>query len=437
MIDHVRPAFLRLSVISIALYFLRLLIRLRRMTCMALLISPPPRPPPPPPPPTTSPSSSSSCLHHKTFSKHHQQPSSKLDQQLDHHQILPNNINNGIKNKLDGRGATNFSDEVNNKPSRKRPARLVVPSTGLQDSIEKVKRMDNIMNMKEFEVIQGRDFFLASKKGRREVMEDRHAVVLDISGDPKQAFFVVIDGHGGHQAADYVAKNLGKNIVNELQGVGKAGNQIEAALRGGYSATDKEFLAQDVHGGACAAGVLLKDGEVHAAHVGDCKVVLSRKGKAITLTNEHRLSREDERERIENSGGFLHCHNGVWRVNGSLAISRAFGDVHLKDWIICEPEIVKLPLTSECEFLIVASDGLWDRVSDQEAVDVVSRERNNLLESCRKLVQISSTRGNRDDITVMIINLHNFKIITTHAHDHADHIIAPARPDSSNNYNHK
>ncbi|KAL2231796.1 UNVERIFIED_CONTAM: putative protein phosphatase 2C 2 [Sesamum indicum] len=397
MID-VRPAFFRLSVISIALYFLRLL-RLRRMTCMALLIAP--APPPPPPPPTTSPSCT--C--------HHHQPCTSSNSQLDPNH-LPNNI--GIKNKqlLIGRGNSN---EVLVKPSRKRPARLVVPTD--LDSIEKVKRMDNMM--KELEIIQGRDFFLASKKGRREVMEDRHAVVLDISGDPKQAFFVVIDGHGGHEAADYVAKNLGKNIVNELQGVGvgKAGNQIEAALRGGYSATDKEFLAQDVHGGACAAGVLLKDGEVHAAHVGDCKVVLSRKGKAITLTNEHRLSREDERERIENSGGFLHCHNGVWRVNGSLAISRAFGDVHLKDWIICEPEIVKVALTSECEFLIVASDGLWDRVSDQEAVDVVVSRNHMMIESCRKLVEISSSRGNRDDITVMLINLHNFKMIT-HTHTH-------------------
>lgn len=54
-------------------------------------------------------------------------------------------------------------------------------------------------------------------------------------------------------------------------------------------------------GGACAAGVLLKDGELHVANVGDCRVVLSRKGSAFTLTNDHRLTREDERSRIENS----------------------------------------------------------------------------------------------------------------------------------------
>lgn len=70
------------------------------------------------------------------------------------------------------------------RPMKKRPARLVIPTCfpGL-DFVDKVKKVDFV---KEFEVIEGRDFFLVSKKGRREVMEDRHAAVVDISGDPKQ-----------------------------------------------------------------------------------------------------------------------------------------------------------------------------------------------------------------------------------------------------------
>ena len=54
----------------------------------------------------------------------------------------------------------------------------------------------------------------------------------------------MIDGHGGRAAADYMAENLGKNIVKELECVGKAENQLEAVIRGGYSVTDKEFLCQ-------------------------------------------------------------------------------------------------------------------------------------------------------------------------------------------------
>lgn len=54
----------------------------------------------------------------------------------------------------------------------------------------------------------------------------------------------MIDGHGGRAAADYVAENLGKNIVKELERFGKAENQLEAVIRSGYSVTDKEFLSQ-------------------------------------------------------------------------------------------------------------------------------------------------------------------------------------------------
>ncbi|KAG2714056.1 hypothetical protein I3760_03G008300 [Carya illinoinensis] len=288
--------------------------------------------------------------------------------------------------------------------SRKRPAKLVVPAYPEMESGEMGRKLEN----KEFEV-EGRNFVLASRKGRRMVMEDGYGVMLDILGDPKQALFAVIDGHGGHAAADYVAKNLGRNIVEALDNVGEEDDRLEKAIRKGYSVTDEDFLSQEISSGACVASVLLKDGELHVASAGDCRVVLSRKGLATVLTNDHRPSREDERLRIQNSGGFVHCRNGVWRVQGSLAVSRSIGDLHLKDWVISEPEIESLRLTSDCDFLIMASDGLWDKVNDQEAVDVVSKEKN-LLKSCKKLVDMSCSRGNMDDITVMLINLQYFAV---------------------------
>ncbi|XP_044475183.1 probable protein phosphatase 2C 2 [Mangifera indica] len=290
---------------------------------------------------------------------------------------------------------------------RKRPARLVVPDNysniGLKNEME---RNNNKLERTEFE-LEGRDFSLVSKKGRREAMEDAYGVMVDILGDPKQAFFAVIDGHGGRAAADYVAENLGRNIVKKLRNDGETNAKLEDAIREGYQITDTEFLSKGIKSGACTASVLLKNGELHVANVGDCRVVLSRKGIANSLTMDHRPSREDERLRIENAGGFVHNCNGVWRVQGSLAVSRAIGDSHLKEWVISEPEIRSLPLTPDCEFLIMASDGLWDKVNEQEAVDVVSRD-NNSLESCKKLIEISSSRGNMDDITVMVIKLQKF-----------------------------
>lgn len=61
-----------------------------------------------------------------------------------------------------------------------------------------------------------------------------------------QAFFAVIDGHGGRAAADYVSENLGKNILRAIESATKTEGadscDIEQAIRGGYSVTDEEFL---------------------------------------------------------------------------------------------------------------------------------------------------------------------------------------------------
>ncbi|KAF4402312.1 hypothetical protein G4B88_003233 [Cannabis sativa] len=267
---------------------------------------------------------------------------------------------------------------------RKRPSSLVVPKYpgvgGGQELCDEKAGITRRFDKEEVEVVEGRDFFLAAKKGMRMSMEDGYGVLVDIKGDSKQAFFAVMDGHGGCAATDYVAENLGKNIVKGLEDVPNSDEEkVEEAIREGYLVTDKEFLSQGVSSGACAASVLVKKGKLHVANVGDCRVILSRKGVAHVLTNDHRLTtREDERLRIENSGGFVHCRNGVWRVQGSLAVSRAIGDQHLKEWIY-----------------------------DQEAVDIVARE-NSTLKACKKLVDMSSSRGNMDDITVMVVKLQNF-----------------------------
>lgn len=60
----------------------------------------------------------------------------------------------------------------------------------------------------------------------------------------------------------------------------------------------------------------------------------------------------------------MDCCRGVWRIQGSLAVSRGIGDRHLKQWVTAEPETKILSIKPEFEFLILASDGLWDKVID-------------------------------------------------------------------------
>ncbi|KAI4321214.1 hypothetical protein MLD38_034622 [Melastoma candidum] len=302
--------------------------------------------------------------------------------------------------------------------TRKRPARLVLPDfcpvPDLNVVFSTTKEQDKVIEER------GRDYFLASKKGRRDVMEDGHDIITNISGDPRKAFFSVVDGHGGRQAVNYVTAHLGKNIIGEIEEAERNTRQIEfeeertkGAICNGYFATDKGFLSLGQASGACVASALLKDGQLYVANLGDCRVVLCRNGVAEALTTDHRVDREDERLRVENSGGFVHNRNGVWRVHGSLAISRAIGDLHLKEYIISEPDIRILLLDLDCRFLIMASDGLWDKVSEQEAVDVVGREGGDMEKGCKNLIELSSSRGNLDDITVLVINLQSFVLAQT------------------------
>ena len=109
----------------------------------------------------------------------------------------------------------------------------------------------------------------------------------------------------------------------------------------------------------------------------------------------------------------MDLRHGVWRVQGSLAVSRAIGDSHKKEWVTAEPDTRQIEITSNCEFLILASDGLWDKVSNQEAVDIARRfcienQSGGPIAACKQLVELAVTRKSHDDVSVMIVQLRNF-----------------------------
>ncbi|XP_044482427.1 probable protein phosphatase 2C 25 [Mangifera indica] len=294
---------------------------------------------------------------------------------------------------------------------RKRPAKLDIPVAsvafgGLVATPREVKR-------DELEEEREGYFSVYCKRGRRESMEDRYSAVTDFQGDSKQAIFGIFDGHGGAKAAEFAAENLDKNIFKEV--MKRDENEIKEAVKQGYLNTDSEFLKEDVHGGSCCVTALIRKGTLVVSNAGDCRAVMSRGGLAEALTSDHRPSREDEKNRIETMGGYVDLCHGSWRVQGSLAVSRGIGDRHLKQWVIAEPETKIIRIKPEYEFLILASDGLWDKVSNQEAVDIASRYCRGIdvaapapMLACKKLVDLSVSRGCVDDISVMLIQLNHY-----------------------------
>lgn len=162
------------------------------------------------------------------------------------------------------------------------------------------------------------------------------------------------------------------------------------------------------------------------ANVGDSRGVLSNsssipKGEVMPLSFDHKPSQLKERKRIEEAGGFV-AMNGVWRVQGILATSRALGDFPLKDknLITCEPDILSFRLKKlDSEFAILASDGLWDTHSNEEAAQFIKSQLKNsnldnkssrkqkIEDAAKGLAMDSYRKGSTDNVTVIVLDFRN------------------------------
>ncbi|XP_050233213.1 probable protein phosphatase 2C 30 [Mercurialis annua] len=142
------------------------------------------------------------------------------------------------------------------------------------------------------------------------------------------------------------------------------------------------------------------------------------KGKETAAT----YPRKNSKGKTKNGNhGYVDCCRGVWRIQGSLAITRRIGDRHLKQFVITEQETKVLRIDTDCEFFILASDGLWDKVNfqifiadNQEAIDPVRAscvgvDQPEPSNACKKLVELAIKRCSMDDISVKIIQSGRFR----------------------------
>ncbi|CAI9779371.1 unnamed protein product [Fraxinus pennsylvanica] len=253
---------------------------------------------------------------------------------------------------------------------RKRPAKIEIPSVLQEISTEVFKSSEIQVQFKNTVCFSDSGVGVFSLKGKKKFMEDAHKIFS--TSNKKKRFFGVYDGHGGTKAAEFVTDNLHLKILEMLENLPED-KAKEEAIKEGYLKTDEEFLKQGLGSGACCVTAVIEGQEMVVSNLGDCKAVLSKGGIAEALTKDHRAGQENEQKRIEDKGGYVELHRGTWRVHGILSVSRSIGDAHLKDWVLAEPDTKVISLTPEMEYLVLASDGLWDEVGNQEAIDIVTR----------------------------------------------------------------
>ncbi|XP_030141911.1 protein phosphatase 1F isoform X1 [Taeniopygia guttata] len=251
-------------------------------------------------------------------------------------------------------------------------------------------------------------------RNARRKMEDRHVLLPEfnqlfgLSDDVDRAYFAVFDGHGGVDAANYSATHLHVNVGLHEEIVK---NPAEA-LKCSFQKTDEMFLfkakREKLRSGTTGVSALIVGNKLHIAWLGDSQVMLVQQGKAVTLMEPHKPEREDERTRIETLGGCV-TYMDCWRVNGTLAVSRAIGDICQKPYVSGDADGDSFELTGSEDYLLLACDGFFDAIKPHEVVDLVldhlMQTKGVGLKAAERLVAAAKENGSSDNITVLVVFL--------------------------------
>ncbi|KAK9145411.1 hypothetical protein Sjap_005314 [Stephania japonica] len=245
----------------------------------------------------------------------------------------------------------------------------------------------------------------SSFKGKRASMEDCYDIKMSKINGETVCLFGVFDGHGGSRAAEFLKEHLFENLMKHPQFT----TNTKLAISETFQKTDLDFLDAESNtfrdDGSTASTAVFVGNHLYVANVGDSRTVVSKAGKAIPLSEDHKPNRSDERKRIESAGGVV-MWAGTWRVGGVLAMSRAFGNRLLKQFVVAEPEIQEQEIDEEFELLVLASDGLWDVVPNEGAVSLAMTEEEPEA-AARKLTETAFTRGSADNITCIVVRFHH------------------------------
>ncbi|KAL5788888.1 hypothetical protein ACOSP7_005837 [Xanthoceras sorbifolium] len=242
---------------------------------------------------------------------------------------------------------------------------------------------------------------------------------------PYGTFVGIYDGHGGPETSRFVNDHLFqhlKRFTSEQQSVSAD------VIRKAYQATEEGFMSivtKQWHmkpqiaavGSCCLVGVIC-NGTLYIANCGDSRAVLGRVVKAtgevlaIQLSAEHNVSIESVRQELKSlhpdDSHIVVLKHNVWRVKGLIQVSRSIGDVYLKKAefnreplyakfrlreplkrpiLSADPSISVHQLQPHDQFLIFASDGLWEHLTNQEAVDIVQKHPRS--GSAKRLVKVA------------------------------------------------
>ncbi|KAH7307828.1 hypothetical protein KP509_22G079500 [Ceratopteris richardii] len=287
-------------------------------------------------------------------------------------------------------------------------------------------------------------------QGSRPEMED--SIVIRSDGLQGFSYAAVLDGHAGFSSVEFLREELFKECAAATENGLLLHNHktdlssIQSALTKAFLQADNRLLSwlegvtEGQESGSTATVMFLGANCLIVAHVGDSRVVIARGRNADIIGSNHRPYGKSktalaEIKRIRQAGGWI--NNG--RVCGILSVSRAFGDIKLKtlrqemleegvkrgiwtnkfasriefngDWVTAAPDVFQIAL-EDADFIILASDGLWDYIGSTEAVQFVRkqlREHGNVQRACEGLAKLALDKNGQDNVSVVIADFGKVK----------------------------
>lgn len=253
--------------------------------------------------------------------------------------------------------------------------------------------------------------------------QDRSCVCYPFGEGANDALFGMYDGHGenGHHVSEFASRQ----VQHFVQCHPAFPYDPAAALRHAFEHCDHLLDTGTINAaqsGTTAVTVLMRGRTLHVANAGDSRAVVGRldvdgaRMSAIPLTEDHKPDIPAELQRIESLGGVVSQsspHYGPARVRlstgrGGLTLSRAIGDISLgRVGVIATPDVRVHTLDPRDRCLILASDGVWEFMSNQRAVEVVAG-CDDATAASEALVRVASDlwalneAGGRDDITALV-----------------------------------
>ena len=237
----------------------------------------------------------------------------------------------------------------------------------------------------------------------RDYMEDKGRAIINLNGDENNSLFCLFDGHGGSEVssylqsnfADFFKKSLPFNSSEKLLFFTELFNEIDKNL--------KELSFSEMGSTAVIAYIKKEKNKkyIYCANIGDSRCVLIKSNEWKRLSYDDRASDKNEYERILKNGGIV--LDG--RINGQLMLSRAFGDWELKEYgVSSDPHVTKIEISNDDQFLVMASDGVWDVMDDSEVykMSILATDSKYL---CNNIMNGAVEKGSTDNISCFVIQL--------------------------------